>query len=195
MTIEDLYEKIMREPELTTLSPLFKVYCLVYEAWVSQPGEEQHLASLCDIIDDLKTQQPEKLHILLDGTDEKNLTVPTSLGEPEWLIFKKAMQEQQEREAYEHAMFVKTHKLPSLGEQASGLINSMYDFAASGFKTVTEEQYNERRAICEGCQFFDPNGFMGIGRCRKCGCSSYKLNIAASRCPFGYWESLEDPPK
>lgn len=85
-------------------------------------------------------------------------------------------------------------ELPSLVTQAGTLADSLFRFAGSGFKTVTKEQLEERKRICEGCEFFDPAGFGGVGRCRKCGCSSYKLNMAISACPIGLWKSIQDNP-
>jgi hypothetical protein len=191
MTIEDVYNKLVSAPELEKISPLFKAFCLIYEIWASAPEQEQHISSLCDILDDLRKQQPEALDKLLDGVSEKNLILPTSLAEPEWLMYKKEQQELKLEQEQTHQTFVEQHQLPSIKEQAMGFLDSMYEFAASGFKTVTKEQYDARRAICESCQFFDPNGFAGLGRCRKCGCSSYKLNVATAQCPFGFWKSLD----
>lgn len=204
MTIEDLYLKIKKSKELSKLSPLFNIYVITYEAWLSSPNNEKYLETIYKILTDLDKCCHEKLKELCDG-DFNELTLPTDIAEPEWIVAKKEIVSKTpvdlkeitrlmnltQKEALELIAQQQEKNYPSLKKQAANFLSSMKDFAMSGFKTVTDEQYKTRRAICEGCQFFDRDGFGGTGRCKKCGCSSLKLNIAASRCPFGLWDSIE----
>lgn len=65
---------------------------------------------------------------------------------------------------------------------------AMIGFAASGFKTVTQEQYQKRLEICQVCDKWRGNtGILTIA-CAACGCSGKKLGISNESCPL-------NPPK
>jgi hypothetical protein len=58
---------------------------------------------------------------------------------------------------------------------------------AGGSKTVSEEAYQERLAVCAACDFFQNN------HCTKCGCRVTGEVVAKARwesetCPLGRWE-------
>ena len=77
------------------------------------------------------------------------------------------------------------HKPPSLSRQAWNLARSLADFAADGFKTVTEDQYRERLEICDTCDHRRGN------RCLKCGCRlSLKACGRAFKCPLNKWPKV-----
>lgn len=60
--------------------------------------------------------------------------------------------------------------------------------AKSGFKTVTDAQYEERTNICKSCEFWKKEAFGGTGQCTKCGCSTkIKLKLATEKCPIDKW--------
>ena len=196
MTIEDLYNKISESPEIKKISPLFETYTYLYDAWSMSPSPHSpQLIGLSNLLLDLHKQYPEALDGLLGGTKVQDLKLPGRISPPEFRnIDKKVLPPAAEgKPLYANipAQEPEEIKEPGLLTKAGNFVAAMTDFASSGFKKVTPEQLAERKAICGGCKFFDPSGYGGVGKCRKCGCSSYKLDIAASRCPVGYWESIE----
>ena len=54
--------------------------------------------------------------------------------------------------------------MPSLFARAWNLTQSLIDFTADGFETVTKEQYEQRLSICEKCDRRREN------YCVECGC-------------------------
>lgn len=75
----------------------------------------------------------------------------------------------------------------TLLELAKNFTASVAEWVKSGAPLVSEEQFKRRVAECRACEFFDAEAFGGKGRCMKCGCSSYKLFLATSKCPIGKW--------
>ena len=53
---------------------------------------------------------------------------------------------------------------------------------------LQKQVWNERLAICRGCEWWQEIAKTQIARCRKCGCSSAKLLLGTSKCPL-------NPPK
>ena len=71
---------------------------------------------------------------------------------------------------------------PSTTQQVKNLSKSIYDYAKSGFKNVTTEQYKDRLNICNKCEFLDDS------RCTQCGCFiGVKAWIASEKCPIDKW--------
>ncbi len=71
-------------------------------------------------------------------------------------------------------------EFPPIGEQAKGLVTSLFQYAKSGFKNVTDEEYQKRITICEACPFYE----LQSGRCKLCGCvQSVKARMSSSQCP------------
>lgn len=76
---------------------------------------------------------------------------------------------------------------PTLLQKMSSLAQAIYRSAKSGFKTVTPEQFEERRQICGACNFFGgTNGLLKVA-CKKCGCSGIKLAVLSEHCPISKW--------
>jgi hypothetical protein len=205
MTLEDLYIKLSSNEDYEKFSPLFNVYILTYEGWISNPNNEKLLETIYRILTDINNGEPELLKMLCDG-DFNELTLPESIAEPEWIALKReALMKDppdlgelnkvinlSQTELINIIRMKQELKYPKLKDQAKNFMAAVTEFTNSGFQLVTKEQYAARRKICEGCVYFDPEGFVGVGRCKKCGCSSYKLNMASSRCPMGLWNSLVD---
>jgi hypothetical protein len=79
-------------------------------------------------------------------------------------------------------------ELPSLATQAKTLIGSLAEWAKRGMKVVDADTLQVRLDICAGCEFWNPRGFKGTGRCMKCGCSTQaKLRMATASCPVNKW--------
>lgn len=89
-----------------------------------------------------------------------------------------------ERSRIEHA----GRAYPPLREQAGNLMGTVGRIVAAVARGdpvwAPAEVIGRRRAICEACEFFDHSQ----ARCRKCGCTGLKLDLATERCPL-------EPPK
>jgi len=75
-------------------------------------------------------------------------------------------------------------KEPTLAEMTANFTKAMGNWVAAGFKVVEREVFEKRHAICKSCEFWLPDARLGTGKCRKCGCSIYKLWMATSKCPL-----------
>lgn len=84
---------------------------------------------------------------------------------------------------------------PTPGQKVKSVARALFDSAKSGFKTLTEEQVNERTVTCNTsgpgggpCEYFHGlNSIFGV-MCGKCGCTKLKLHLAASKCPLNRWK-------
>ena len=56
---------------------------------------------------------------------------------------------------------------------------------------LNENLYRERKDICDRCEWWDAGGYGGVGKCRKCGCSRFKLYLATERCPIDKWGRVD----
>jgi len=84
--------------------------------------------------------------------------------------------------------FIEVFERPKFPYMVKDFTTALLEWGKSGFKYVTPEKYEERHKICEGCNFWDKEAFMGTGRCKKCGCSTrMKLSLATSKCPINLW--------
>lgn len=78
--------------------------------------------------------------------------------------------------------------LPSLTDMTKSLFQSATRWMRNGLVTTDEETLKTRIETCKACEFWNPNGFNGTGRCTKCGCSTWaKLRMATEKCPLGKW--------
>lgn len=83
--------------------------------------------------------------------------------------------------------------VPPVVTQLKSAARAVGKFIASG-KFVTQKQFDDRMKICKACEFWDQEEFMGTGRCRKCGCSTWaKLRMATESCPLGKWQEASKP--
>lgn len=80
---------------------------------------------------------------------------------------------------------------PGTGEVLSNFFSSVRESVKTGFRRVSAEKHQERLDICAQCRFWRPSAFMGMGKCKKCGCSGVKLWLSTSRCPINKWDSDE----
>jgi hypothetical protein len=76
---------------------------------------------------------------------------------------------------------------PSIGEMFGNLIESTSVWILGGMKKTPMEEVSHRLEICKTCEFYDPNGFIGTGKCMKCGCSAAKIYMETALCPIGKW--------
>lgn len=75
---------------------------------------------------------------------------------------------------------------PSLAKQAANALGSAARFVASGGATVSQEEYDRRKATCQACP---TNRYVAAeNRCEACGCYlAIKPWGKAERCPDGHW--------
>lgn len=73
---------------------------------------------------------------------------------------------------------------PSSIEQAKSLIVALSGWAQSGFVKVPIKIFEHRLSICKTCDYWNPDGFKGLGQCKICGCSGGKLHLPNSHCPL-----------
>lgn len=77
---------------------------------------------------------------------------------------------------------------PPVVYQAVTVVGATARWFAAGRPKRTPEQLAEVRAICSACPHWDPAGWLGKGRCRKCGCAGIKQEWSTERCP-------DEPPR
>lgn len=64
------------------------------------------------------------------------------------------------------------------------LINSILNYATSGFKNVDEKIKLDRLNICKSCEHFNES----LHQCRHCGCFlQIKTSWATEKCPLDKW--------
>lgn len=80
-------------------------------------------------------------------------------------------------------------KEPNMINKMKNLSTAMVNWATTDkFGKVSPEVFQQRKSICEICPYWDKDGFNGMGKCNKCGCSIGKLYLPSSQCP-------DDPPR
>ena len=77
---------------------------------------------------------------------------------------------------------------PPFKKQIKTFARSMIIWAKKLFPITSKLTYEKRMAICKGCEFHDPNGWRGRGKCLKCGCcTAAKAKLRTEKCPIGKW--------
>jgi hypoxanthine phosphoribosyltransferase len=77
-----------------------------------------------------------------------------------------------------------TIQYPGLFGLASNFGKAVINYAKSGFKNVTPEQYKNRLNICSTCEHYDN------GRCKHVGCGCFlstKAWLSSEKCPIDKW--------
>ncbi len=87
----------------------------------------------------------------------------------------------------EHIKISKESANQSTKELLLKFTKALSNWAKSGFKIADAETLAERKSHCSKCEYWQPEGFFGFGRCAKCGCSSAKLRLETEHCPIGGW--------
>jgi hypothetical protein len=78
--------------------------------------------------------------------------------------------------------------MPSLTSMAKNVVQTTVDtvktVAAGNSVNLQAEEANKRKAICNGCEFYNKHQ----ERCTKCGCyMAIKTYLRAATCPLGKW--------
>ena len=76
---------------------------------------------------------------------------------------------------------------PALPALAGTAVRALTRFAASGFRKASDSTLLARQSLCRTCPEWEHEGYAGLGRCRKCGCSGIKLTWASEQCPLDKW--------
>ena len=64
------------------------------------------------------------------------------------------------------------------------VVNNFKSVIAGNPINVEQDEAGKRKAICNGCEFFNKQS----ERCLKCGCyMAVKVYLKASHCPIGKW--------
>jgi hypothetical protein len=74
-----------------------------------------------------------------------------------------------------------------IGKRVGSATRAAWGFVASGGATVSREEFEKRRALCQSCPHWNGR------RCAICGCLAMKLYLPAERCPMGKWEAVSVP--
>ena len=73
---------------------------------------------------------------------------------------------------------------PNLAEKGWRLTKSLMRYAMSGFPNVSEELFEKRMLICNGCELLKKEK----GTCGVCGCVvEYKGRMETESCPEKKW--------
>jgi hypothetical protein len=77
---------------------------------------------------------------------------------------------------------------PRIVDMTKDFSEAVNEWRKSGFKVVTDEQFESRHKVCKQCEFYKGQAFMNTGQCLKCGCSiRAKLRLSTSKCPIDKW--------
>lgn len=78
---------------------------------------------------------------------------------------------------------------PSLLELAQNFTSALAKWVKAGAPVVSEEVYRERSAICDACEYWEPEARLGLGKCMApgCGCTKLKRWLSTEHCPMGKW--------
>lgn len=79
---------------------------------------------------------------------------------------------------------------PGILEKIANFGKAVVQHVVAGAPKVTEEQLRDRLAICQDCEYHEPDR----DRCRRCGCGlSLKASWADQACPLDppKWEAIE----
>lgn len=129
------------------------------------------------------TVSPDKLPIICTMCPNKRQQNINSILIDEKRIDSNAIDENKDDSQY-----------PSIFGLAKNFGKAMFNYAKSGFKNVTIEQYKDRLKICQGdidtqrCEHYDN------GRCKhvNCGCFlSKKAWLSSEKCPINKWPDLK----
>jgi hypothetical protein len=81
------------------------------------------------------------------------------------------------------------NKEPNLIDKAKSLSKAAVNWAVNDkFQRVSDEVFQQRKAICIACPYWKPEAYNNFGACGKCGCSVGKLYMPHSKCP-------DNPPR
>jgi hypothetical protein len=87
-----------------------------------------------------------------------------------------------------------TVQSPTAVELAGNFAGAMAKWTAAGFPTLTQAQYDERKAVCDACPQWDATAYLGLGKCKACGCTRFKRWLFTEKCKLDLWPALTSAP-
>jgi hypothetical protein len=120
------------------------------------------------------------------------LAIENACPEAKWKAIKRELTERDKailhrvKKAVKKA--VEKAQPPTLTKQIVSFAKSMKKWAKSKFAMASKAVYEKRLSICQSCEFHDPSGWKGRGKCLKCGCcTSAKAKLKTEKCPLNKW--------
>lgn len=80
----------------------------------------------------------------------------------------------------------------TLLDMAKNFAREVKVWVKNGAPVVPQAEFEKRAHQCAACEFYNAEAFGGRGRCEKCGCSSFKLFLATTKCPIDKWMPYEE---
>ena len=78
----------------------------------------------------------------------------------------------------------KTNQEPALAAKAWSLTKALMRYGMAGFPNITEELFEKRMLICNGCESLNRKA----AKCTVCGCAvEYKGRMKTESCPKKKW--------
>lgn len=77
---------------------------------------------------------------------------------------------------------------PGIAELASNLAGATALWVLAGCPATPDRDLQARRVTCAACPDHQPELPQ---KCRLCGCTALKLELATERCPVGKWEAVK----
>lgn len=72
-------------------------------------------------------------------------------------------------------------------DPALKLSKAVMQWTTAGFPLADAETLKQREEICAMCEDWDAEARGGLGKCKVCGCTKLKRNMATEKCPKGKW--------
>jgi hypothetical protein len=78
---------------------------------------------------------------------------------------------------------------PTVFDLTFNFSKAVSKWVANGAPVVSEEEYNKRSSICDGCEHWDGKARLGLGKCNvpSCGCTKFKRWLKTEKCPLNKW--------
>ena len=74
--------------------------------------------------------------------------------------------------------------------QLANFASAVADFVAQGMNLASDEERARRYTICQGCERFSKDEYLGHGKCLECGCNmAVKTAMPSQACPLGKWNA------
>lgn len=77
--------------------------------------------------------------------------------------------------------------MPPITQRLRTFARAMGSWAASGLKTVSQEDAQKRLEVCEQCPHYNGSSSILKIACKRCGCTGLKLWLPGSVCPDKRW--------
>lgn len=78
---------------------------------------------------------------------------------------------------------------PGMLDLVTNFTGAVSKWAKAGFPVTSEEDYETRIKICQGCPNWKVNPLKidVLGTCKICGCTGFKPWLATENCPINKW--------